>query len=120
MPRSSHIYMYALLLLTAAPARAGTVTDPAADYATANPPLHGDLGSFFEFHNDPKARDFGSSKAPGEFTRSLGVECGVLTDTAPVAQWIARPPPKGQVAGSIPARGTNSSSFGHTALKTKR
>jgi hypothetical protein len=24
---------------------------------------------------------------------------------APVAQWIARPPPKGQVAGSIPARG---------------
>jgi hypothetical protein len=25
---------------------------------------------------------------------------------APVAQWIARPPPKGQVAGSIPARGT--------------
>lgn len=28
---------------------------------------------------------------------------------APVAQWIERPPPKGQVAGSIPARGTNSS-----------
>jgi hypothetical protein len=27
---------------------------------------------------------------------------------APVVQWIARPPPKGQVAGSIPARGTNS------------
>ncbi len=24
---------------------------------------------------------------------------------APVAQWIARPPPKGKVAGSIPARG---------------
>lgn len=25
---------------------------------------------------------------------------------APVAQWIARPPPKGQVTGSTPVRGT--------------
>ncbi len=26
---------------------------------------------------------------------------------APVAQWIARPPPKGQVGGSTPLRGAN-------------
>ena len=31
------------------------------------------------------------------------------TPAAPVAQWIARPPPKGQVAGSTPARGTKKS-----------
>jgi hypothetical protein len=29
------------------------------------------------------------------------------TNFAPVAQRIARPPPKGKVAGSIPARGAN-------------
>ncbi len=32
---------------------------------------------------------------------------GYVDFLASVAQWIARPPPKGQVAGSIPARGTS-------------
>ena len=30
-----------------------------------------------------------------------------IASTAPVAQWIERPPPKGKVAGSIPAGGAN-------------
>src|SRR5690606_9417373 len=78
------------------------------EFAPETLPAHGDLEAFFEFHRNPRTRDFGSGKARDETVRPLGVECGVITDTAPVAQWIARPPPKGQVAGSIPARGTNS------------
>ena len=38
-----------------------------------------------------------------------------MPQSAPVAQWIERPPPKRQVAGSIPARGTiKSSSYVNT------
>jgi hypothetical protein len=106
MSRSSCFFM--LLLLPVWPAHAELQSGPPTGLENRSPPVHGDLEAFFEFHTDSASRDFGAGKARGETARVLGVECGVLTDTAPVAQWIARPPPKGQVAGSIPARGTNS------------
>src|SRR5688572_22611914 len=99
MPRYSFLYKLVLPSLIALPAYAG-LTDAFApplaftEPSDLAPPSRGDLESFFEFHIDPGARDFGSSKAPDESPRRLGVECGVLHDTAPVAQWIARPPPK--------------------------
>jgi hypothetical protein len=103
MSRAS--FFYICMLLTAGPVHADVITDFHGEPADTSLVPQGDLEAFFEFHIDPAVRDFGS-KAQGEFPRKLGVECGVLSDTAPVAQWIARPPPKGQVAGSIPARGT--------------
>lgn len=42
---------------------------------------------------------------------------GYIDFPASVAQWIARPPPKGQVAGSIPARGTSEIKGLQTDLK---
>jgi hypothetical protein len=109
MPRSSFFFMVLLWLpATSLPARA-EVMDAFNGPDDTTQVIHGDLEAFFEFHTDTRNRDFGSGKPRGETARQLGVECGVFSDTAPVAQWIARPPPKGQVAGSIPARGTNSS-----------
>ena len=105
MLRSSFLFM--VLALAAIGTRADVAGVPDLPEAPT-PVLTGDLGAFFEFHTDARNRDFGSGKPRGETARKLGVECGVFTGTAPVAQWIARPPPKGQVAGSIPARGTNS------------
>jgi hypothetical protein len=103
MPRLSGAFLLSSVVL---PATASVLPDA---FTPQEPPpaSHGDLGAFYEFHTHPEARDFGSGSR-GEFAQALGVECRVLHDTAPVAQWIARPPPKGQVAGSIPARGTNS------------
>lgn len=106
--------LWFVLFLSAVPAHAGLfVDDPSANESRdAGVVTHGDLDAFFEFHRHSDKRDFGS-RQPGEFAWAPGVECRVLHDTAPVAQWIARPPPKGQVAGSIPARGTNSISSSH-------
>ena len=103
MARASFFYIWTVLAI--APAHADVIPGQYAEPKDSASLPHGDLEAFFEFHTDRAARDFGS-KTRGEFARKLGVECGVLSDTAPVAQWIARPPPKGQVAGSIPARGT--------------
>lgn len=106
MSRTSILFMW---VLSSTPVSAGLLTGTELQAAAPEGPIpHGDLEAFYEFHIDPRERDFGSTKPRGETARPLGVECGVLTDSAPVAQWIARPPPKGQVAGSIPARGTNS------------
>lgn len=82
-----------LLLASVVRARADVIADPpshGADEGDGAP--RGDLGAFFEFHTHPDKHDFGSSQ-PGEFAWPPGVECRVLHDTAPVAQWIARPPP---------------------------
>ena len=100
-------FLYIGMLLSTTPAHADVVQNAFSELADLRAVPHGDLAAFFEFHTNPATRDFGSGMPLGETPRKLGVECGVLTDTAPVAQWIARPPPKGQVAGSIPARGTN-------------
>jgi hypothetical protein len=73
----------------------------------SGPAILVDLPLYKEGHPGTRVIDYGLRLPPDEFQPAVGIECRVLPDTAPVAQWIARPPPKGQVAGSIPARGTN-------------
>lgn len=70
------------------------------------PALLTDPSLYIEGHPGTRVIDYGVRLPPDEFQRPLRVECRVSPDTALVAQWIARPPPKGQVAGSIPAQGT--------------
>ena len=94
-------------------ANLNTAAQPAplcSDNQYSGPALLLDLSLYKEDHPGTRVIDYGVRLPPGEFQRPLRVECRVLPNTAPVAQWIARPPPKGQVAGSIPARGTNSDS----------
>ena len=101
-----------LVLLLSSAACAGSPGITTTSIAGCAERRHGpavmhDLQLYREGHPGTRVIDYGQRVLPGEFERPLGIECRVLHDTAPVAQWIARPPPKGQVAGSIPARGVN-------------
>ena len=81
---------------------------PCPDREYRGPALLTDPTLYIEGHPGTRVIDYGVRLPPDEFQHPIRVECRVLPNTAPVAQWIARPPPKGQVAGSIPARGTTS------------
>jgi hypothetical protein len=101
-----------LTVLLCTHTHASNLTEPALPPAPCNeakyagPSVLTDLPLYKEGHLGPRVIDYGIRLLADELQRPLRVECRVLPDTAPVAQWIARPPPKGQVAGSIPARGT--------------
>ena len=110
---SSPIHIVLPALFVAGTACAGNLGDATESAAPCGGPRRGpallsDPVLYKEGHPGTRVIDYGVREPAGEFRSPLGVECRVLPDTAPVAQWIARPPPKGQVAGSIPARGTNS------------
>lgn len=106
--------LVSVLAVLAFPGSAATGTPESGtnDPAICQPPPYPgpavllDLSLYKEGHPGTRVIDYGQRSAPDELRQALGIECRVLHDTAPVAQWIARPPPKGQVAGSIPARGT--------------
>lgn len=96
------------VLLSGACADHALPDKPCIDAELSGPALTTDPVIYEAGHAGARVIDYGVRELASEFRSVPGVECGVLRDTAPVAQWIARPPPKGQVAGSIPARGTNS------------
>ena len=96
------------VLLSGACADGALPDKPCLDREFPGPALATDPVLYEAGHVGARVIDYGVRELASEFRSAPGVECRVLRDTAPVAQWIARPPPKGQVAGSIPARGTNS------------
>lgn len=105
-----HLHTCALILLSCSNTLASNdAADPPARSCTDSPypgpAVLLDLPLYKEGHPGTRVIDYGLRLPPDEFLHPLGIECRVLHDPAPVAQWIARPPPKGQVAGSIPARG---------------
>ncbi len=111
--RTTRALTLSLAALLGTNTQAANLTAPAIPAPPCNetrypgPAVLIDLSLYKEGHPGPRVIDYGLRLPPDEFQHELRVECRVLPDTAPVAQWIARPPPKGQVAGSIPARGTN-------------
>jgi hypothetical protein len=52
-----------------------------------------DLPLYIVGHPGTRVIDYGQRLPPDELQPPPGVECRVVPDTAPVAQWIARPPP---------------------------
>jgi hypothetical protein len=120
MYRLARCFCMLLLSSLASAENMGTLGIGAAPCSTPQdgPALMRDPRLQMEDHPGTRVIDYGEREPAGEFEHPLGIECRVVHDTAPVAQWIARPPPKGQVAGSIPARGTNSprEKTAHTAL----
>ena len=96
-----------LVVLLAAPGSflAGTAaaanlpaSRPESSFTPRCPPRPGpavllDVSLYKEGHPGPRVIDYGQRQAPDELQPPPGVECRVLPDTAPVAQWIERPPP---------------------------
>ena len=68
-------------------------TTPCNSVPYPGPAVLTDTALYKEGHPGARIIDYGVRESAGEFRRELGVECRVLHDPAPVAQWIARPPP---------------------------